>query len=210
MFTASFHRATNTTAGGMTSLTSTEMPVVSLYHTITTVPQVFDLVGDEVCARWETLGTMDSKVHWQYGAEAESLIAENVPALLVYKAIAIKAGKNSQTIRKAYYTYKAFTAEQRNKYNLAPYSVFKHAATCKDKEKVLQHYIDNRSSVDEIETVFPATPENEAMDTEFRKLDLPRMFYGIYREIWGIDPAKKKKVITYLAVIKRIIDEVNK
>lgn len=179
------------------------------YQTVNTVPEVFALVGDEVCAKWEKLGDMDSKIHWQYGMEAEALIAEGVRAMLVYKAIAIKAGKSSETIKRAYYTFCAFTAEQRKQYDLAPYSVFRHAAQCDDPESVLRHYIDNRTSVDEVETVYPLEGGKE-IEAEFKALDYPRWAYGIFREIFGIDPAKKKKVLLYLAVIKRIIDEVNK
>jgi hypothetical protein len=86
-------------------------------QTILTVPQVYELVGDDVVRRWERLGDMDSKIHWQYGAEADALISEGVPSMLVYKAIAIKVGKSSQVIRKAYYTYTAFTKETRAKYD---------------------------------------------------------------------------------------------
>ena len=184
--------------------------VVEKYQLITTVADVFQLVGDATCTRWEELGRLDSKIHWSYGAEAEQLIAENVPNMLVYKAIAIKAGKRSQTIRKAYYTYKAFSPEQREKYNLAPYSVFQHASTCKNPEKVLQHYIDNRASVDEIEFVFPPTSENEALEKEFDQLGYSRIFYGVYREVWGLAPAIKKRIIGYINAIQRLINEANK
>ncbi len=184
--------------------------LVEIYQSITTVPQLFQLVGEKVCARWEEMGRLDSKIHWQYGYEAEQLIAEGVPAMLVYKAIAQKAGKNSQTVRKAYYTYKAFTKEQREQFNLAPYSVFQHAATCKDPIKVLKHYVDHMASVDEIEFNFPPAAENEALEKEFDETGYSRIFYGIYREIWGIAPAIKKKIISYLDVIRRLIDEANK
>ncbi len=178
---------------------------------VTTVPQVFALVGDDVVARWERLGEIDSRTHWAYGAEAEALIAEGIPAMLVYKAIAIKAGKKSETIRQAYYTFKAFTPAEREQYALAPYSVFRHAKDTDNKIAVLEHYINNRASVDEIETVYPARNEEDAeADREFRAYDLPRMFFGIYREIYGVKPAIKNKVISYLKVINRIIEAVNK
>ena len=180
-------------------------------NNITTVPQVFALVGDDVIAKWERLGEIDSKTHWAYGAEAEALIAEGVPAMLVYKAIAIKTGKRSETIRQAYYTFRAYTPAEREKYAAAPYSVFRHAKDTDDKISVLEHYINNRASVDEIETVFPAREAEDAdIEREFRALDMPRMFYGIYREIYGASPAVVKKVISYLRVLKRIIDEVNR
>jgi len=178
---------------------------------ITTVPQVFALVGDDVIAKWEKLGEIDSRTHWAYGAEAEALISEGVPAMLVYKAIAIKAGKKSETIRQAYYTFRAYSPAEREKYALAPYSVFRHAKDTDDKIAVLEHYITARASVDEIETVYPARDAEDAeADREFRALDFPRMFFGIYREIYGASPALVKKVVSYLRVLKRIIDEVNK
>lgn len=182
--------------------------VVEIYQPVTTVPQVFALVGEDVCLRWESLGQMDSKVHWAYGAEAEQLISENVPAGLVYKAIGIKAGKSSQTIRKAYYTFKAFTPEQRDQYALCPYSIFQHARTQKKPEKVLQHYINNRTSVDEIEALFPVI-ENEELEKEFSTRGYPRMFYGIYREAWGIDPFFKARIEEHLTEIKNIFEQVN-
>ncbi|TXH59224.1 MAG: hypothetical protein E6Q97_00285 [Desulfurellales bacterium] len=175
---------------------------------VTTVPQVFALVGDDVVARWERLGEIDSKTHWAYGMEAEQLIAEGIGNMLVYKAIAIKTGKSAETIRQAYYTYKAFTDAERKQFEAAPYSVFRHAKDCEDKIAVLEHYINNQSSVDEIETIYPTAPDDE-IEKDFRALDMPRMFYGIYREIWGASVATRNKVIAYLRVIKRVIDEVN-
>lgn len=182
-------------------------PVVEKYHL--TVQQIFDVVGEETTGRWEALGEVDSKSHWQYGAEADALIEEGFSAMTVYKAIGIKAGKNSQTIRKAYYTYKAFDAQTREKYHLAPYSVFKHARTQKKPIEVLEHYVNNRSSVDEIETIFPII-EDEEFEKYFKSLKFPRIFYGITREIFGIDPFMKARVEEHLNEIKIILDEVNK
>jgi len=176
---------------------------------ITTVPQVFQLVGEEVCARWERLGEIDSKTHWAYGMEAEALIAENVPAMIAYKAIAIKAGKRSQTIRKAYYTYKAFNDEQRKKYDLCPYSVFQIARSQDEPEKVLQEYIDKQASVDEIEISYPEITNRE-LENEFKARGYPRIFYGIYREIFGIDPFLKARVLEHLQDINEILEQVNK
>jgi hypothetical protein len=184
--------------------------VVEKYHSeITTVPQVFALVGDDVCARWEKLGDLDSKIHWQYGQEAEALIAEGVPAMLVYKAIAIKSVKKSQTIRKSYYTFKAFTPEQRAKYELCPYSIFQIARTQEEPEKVLQEYINNRASVDEMEIVYPEIAD-KMFEAEFESRGYPRMFYSIYREIYLIDPFLKQRVIENLNEIEEIIKQVNK
>jgi len=188
----------------------TDTSVVEKYQSfITTVPQVFALVGDEVCARWERLGEIDSKTHWAYGLEAEALIAENVPAMLAYKAIAIKAGKRSQTIRKAYYTFKSFTPEQRQKYELCPYSVFQIARTQNKPEEVLQEYIDKRASVDEMEISYPEVV-NDDLENEFKSRGYPRIFYGIYREIFGIEPFLKARVLEHLQGINEILEQVNK
>jgi len=188
----------------------TQPALVETYHRVTTVPQVFDLVGEEVCARWEKIGALESKAHWAYGGEAEQLIAEGIPAMLAYKAIAIKAGNSSQTIRKAYYTYKAFTAEQRAEFEIAPYSIFQHARTCKDPIKVLQYYKDNRTSLDEVEIVFPAVPENEELEKEFQGKNLPRIFYGVYRELWGCDPFLRARADELIKELNEIIEQVNK
>ena len=175
---------------------------------VTTVPEVFALVGETVCARWEAIGQMDSKVHWAYGMEAESLITEGVPSMLAYKAIAIKAGKNSQTIRKAYYTYTAFTKEQRAKYDACPYSVFAIARNQPDPEKVLQEYVNNRCSLDELEVIYPERGD-ETLEREFIERGYPRMFYGIYREIFGIDPFLKARCEEAMREILDIIKQAN-
>lgn len=176
---------------------------------VTTVPQVFALVGDEVCARWEALGQADSKIHWQYGAEAEALIAESIPAMLAYKAIAIKAGKRAVTIRQAYYTYIAFTDEQRAKYELCPYSVFRIARSQDDPEAVLKHYIDTRASVDEMEITYPENADKD-IENEFQRRGYPRIFYGIYREIWGVGDFLKARAIELMNELSEIIKEANK
>ena len=106
------------------------------------VGDVYQMVGEDICAKWEALGQTDSHVHWAYGAEADAIISEGVPAMLAYKAIAKKAGKRSETIRQAYYTYRAFTATQREQYDLCPYSVFRAAKNATAPLEVLQHYID--------------------------------------------------------------------
>lgn len=183
--------------------------VLDSTNRITTVPQVFDLVGPDVTARWEKLGDMDSKIHWSYGREAEALIAERVPKMLAFKAIAIKAGKGSQTVRKAYYTFIAFTDEQRKDFDLCPYSIFLIARGQSNPEEVLQYYIDHRASVDEVEIEYPEVGDNE-IEKEFIARGYPRYFYGIYREIYGISPFLKAIVQEHLDDIADIIKQVNK
>jgi hypothetical protein len=185
------------------------MTLVQNTSTLQSVSDVYQLVGEDTCARWEALGHVDSAVHWKYGEEAEQLISEGVPNMLAYKAIAKKAGKKQETIRQAYYTYKAFTPDQREQYELCPYSVFRHAKNTPAPLEVLQHYIDNVSTVDEVEEIFPATGE-DATEKDFIQTGFPRMFYLIYREIWGMDAKVRNKIIGYLKVINRVIDEVNK
>ena len=178
-------------------------------QTIATVPQVYELVGDDVVRRWERLGDMDSKIHWQYGAEADALISEGVPSMLVYKAIAIKVGKSSQVIRKAYYTYKAFTKEMRDKYELCPYSVFQIARTHEQPEAVLIDYIENNASVDEIEVKYPVVTDKD-IEAEFTQRGYSRMFYGVYREIYFLDPFLKDRCEDCIREIEAILKEANK
>lgn len=186
------------------------MTLVLNTKSFTSVSDVYSMVGEETCAKWEKLGDMDSKIHWQYGAEAEAIISEGVPHMLAYKAIAKKAGKKSETIKQAYYTFIAFTPDERSRFDLCPYSVFRHARSYSNPLEVLQHYLDKRCEVDEVENIFPEVSGDNEFETEFIKTGFPRMFYMIYREIWGVNPQIKKKIISYLNVIKRIIDEANK
>lgn len=179
--------------------------VVEIYPTVS---DIYQAVGEEVTARWEALGQTDSKIHWAYGAEADALIPE-FPAGVVYKAIAKKAGKSSQTIRKAYYTFLAFDAETRAKYDLCPYSIFQHARTQDKPIEVLDHYINNRSSVDEVETVYPEIEDKTLVD-EIKKEGLDRgLFFGIFREIFGLDDFSRARVIEYLKEIQLIIKKAN-
>lgn len=177
---------------------------------LVSVSDVYALVGEETCIKWEKLGDMDSKIHWQYGAEADAIISEGVPPMLAYKAIAKKAGKKAETVRQAYYTYKAFTLEQRKEFELCPYSVFRHAKNTVAPLEVLQHYIDKLCMVDEVEEIFPATTGSDEVETGFIQTGFPRMFYLIYREIWGMEAKVKNKVVRILKIIDRIITEVNK
>lgn len=177
---------------------------------ITTVPALFDAVGEDVCNRWVAIGNTDNKVHWQYGLEAEALISEGARVGVVCKAIAIKAGRSSETVRKAYYTYTAFTAAERKQYDLCPYSVFQHARTQDEPLKVLQYYIDHQSSVDEIETVYPEIGTDKEFDKYFAATKLPRIFYGIERELYGIDPIWKQEADEHIRQLAEIIERVNK
>ena len=176
---------------------------------INTVPALLQAVGDDVQARWETLGQADGKIHWAYGREAEALISEGAKVGIVCKAIAIKAGKSFETIRKAYYTYLRFTDQQREQYHLCPYSVFQHASTTKRPLEVLQYYIDHRqTSVEEVEAVFP--PLMDDVQKEFESIGYPRIFYGVYREIYGLDPLVKRQAQDHIDALNKIIKEANK
>lgn len=173
-----------------------------------TVPQLLEVVGDKVIARWEALGQTDDKIQWQYGAEVDALVPE-FPAMTVYKAIAIKTGRTSQTIRKAYYVYKAYPAELREKYNVVPYSVFVHARMTTDKEAVLKYYTEHQSTPDEIEEKFPIA-DNEEIENEFTRYGLDRIFYSVFREVFGLDPFLKSRVVELVKEIQDIIRSANK
>lgn len=168
-----------------------------------TVQQLLAVVGDKVIARWEALGQTDDKIQWQYGAEADAIIPE-FPPMVVYKAIAIKTGRTSQTIRKAYYTYKAFTAAQREQYNLVPYSVFAHARMKDNPEEVLKYYVEHQSTPDEIEEKFPIV-EDEEMEKAFKAAGLDRIFYSVFREMYGIDPFLKARIMDNIREIQDIL-----
>ncbi len=174
---------------------------------IDTVPALLQAVGDDVQTRWETLGQADGKIHWAYGREADALISEGAKVGIVCKAIAIKAGKSFETIRKAYYTYKRFTDTQRDQFHLCPYSIFQHAATTKRPVEVLQYYLDNRTSVEEIETVFP--PMMDDVQKAFVTSGYPRIFYGVYREIYGLDELKRREAQGHIDALNKIIQEAN-
>ncbi len=172
-----------------------------------TVPQLYQAVGEEVTARWEALGQTDDKIQWAYGKEADEIIPE-FPAMTVYKAIAVKTGKTSQTIRKAYYTYKAYTDEQRERFHLAPYSVFAHARLTDNKEEVLQYYVDHQSTPDEIEEKYPVV-DNKEIEAEFKRYNIDRIFYSVFREVYGLDVISKAQVVEYIKKIQQIINEAN-
>lgn len=178
---------------------------------ISTVPALLAEVGEGTVARWVAIGQMDSKVHWQYGLEVEALVSEGARVGLVCKAIAKKAGKSFETIRKAYYTFIKFTAEDREKYNLCPYSIFQHAARQKDPYKVLQYYIDHAGpSVEEVEAVYPPPSEDEEFEKYFEDSKYPRFFYRICREIWGIEPIWKQEAEEHIRALVEIIERANK
>lgn len=184
--------------------------VESTLSQIATVPALLEFVGETVQNRWVAIGQTDSKVHWQYGKEAEALISEGARVGVVCKAIAVKAGRSSQTIRKAYYTYTSFTAEERKQYDLCPYSIFQHARTQEKPLEVLQYYIDHQSSVDEIETVYPEIGEDAEFDKYFASTKLPRIFYGIERELYGINPIWKQEADEHIRQIIEIIEKANR
>ncbi len=176
---------------------------------IATVPALLEFVGETVQNRWVAIGQTDSKVHWQYGKEAEALISEGARVGVVCKAIAVKVGRSSETIRKAYYTYTAFTAAERKQYDLCPYSIFQHARTQEKPLEVLQYYIDHQSSVDEIETVYPEIGKDAEFDKYFASTKLPRIFYGIERELYGINPIWKQEADEHIRQIIEIIERAN-
>lgn len=172
-----------------------------------TVPQLYAAVGEKVTAKWEALGQTDDKIQWAYGAEADALIPE-FPSMTVYAAIGKKAGKTSQTIRKAYYVFRAYSSSQREKYNLVPYSVFAHARKMDNREDVLKYYVDHQSTPDEIEEKYPDI-EDADIEEEFTKFGFDRIFYSVFREVWGLDPFLKSRVMELVKEIQDIIKKAN-
>jgi hypothetical protein len=176
-----------------------------------TVPQLLEAVGDEVITRWESLAETETKIQWAYGREADALIPE-FPAMIVYKAIAVKTGKSAESIRKYYYTYKAFTDAEREKYEVIPYSFFAHARLYKAPIEVLDYCMDKRASLDEIERVFPVTEYegDKEFDRDFTAQGFSRIFYGVWREIYAADPFLKARAVESIKELEAIIKELNK
>ena len=174
---------------------------------IDTVPALLQIVGDDVQARWETLGQAAATPHRAYGREAAAPTGAGARVGILCHPTPIKAGKSFETIRKAYYTYKRFTDEQREQFHLCPYSIFQHASTTKRPVDVLQYYLDNRTSVEEIETVFP--PMMDDVQKAFVNSGYPRIFYGVYREIYGLDDVKKREAQEHIDALNKIIQEAN-
>ena len=181
--------------------------VVAKHHTsqITTVPQLYAAIGDDIVNRWQALGEASDKIHWKIGEEADALISEWFPPMLVYKAIALKVGKKAVTVRHIYYTYKAFDKQTREKYHLVPFTVFNHARMTDDKIEVLEHYLQSQS-VDEVETVFPIAGD-KSVETDFRKMEYPRCFYGIYRETYYLPDARRVRISELLNEIKKLMED---
>ena len=170
------------------------------YHTWT-VTEIYNHFPAAV-KRWEALGQAESDIHWAYGREADALITAGVPAMLAYSAIGRKAGVTSQTIRKAYYTYKTFTNAQREEYCLVPYSVFRHARTCEDPEAVLKYYVEEGGpSVDEIEAVFQAGDDDEQAKPEY-----PRYTVGIWRRMIGLPAEARARAEVLLNELVTILE----
>lgn len=156
----------------------------------------------EAVSRWEALGQADGNIQWQYGREASALIDNGVPAMLVYSAIGKKAGVTSQTVRKAYYTWRAFPDAVREQYHLVPYTVFRHARACDNPEEVLQYYVDEGGpSVDEIEQVFPLTEEAQETVSEF-----PRYAVGIWRRMVGLPVDARERAEELLRELVTILE----
>ena len=178
---------------------------------ITTVPALLNAVGESTVNRWIAIGQTDSKVHWQYGAEVDALVSEGARVGVVCKAIAIKAGKSFETIRKSYYTYIKFSAEDRQKYSLCPYSIFNHARMQDDPYDVLDYYLAHRGpSVEEVEAVFVPPSEDKEFDKWFSGTKYPRYFYRICQELYGIDPIWKQEADEHIKALAEIIEKANK
>ena len=159
----------------------------------------------EAVARWEALGQTESNIHWQYGQECDALITKGIPAMIAYSAIAKKAGVKEQTIRKAYYTWRAFDEATREQYHLAPYSVFRHAARHENPEAVLEYYVTEAgASVDEVEAVYPIEPEHE----ETVKADYPRYMVGAYRRMIGLPAETRQRAQVLMDELVQILEAV--
>jgi hypothetical protein len=78
-----------------------------------------------------------------------------------------------------------------------------------DKEAVLKYYADYQSTPDEIEEKFPVS-DNEEIENEFIRFGLDRIFYSVFREVFGLDPFLKSRVVELVKEIQEIIRGANK
>ena len=63
--------------------------------------------------------------------------------------------------------------------------------------------------MDEVETVYPAIGEDKEFDIYFASTKLPRIFYGIERELYGINPIWKQEADEHIRQIIEIIERAN-
>ena len=49
-----------------------------------TIGKIYQFVGEDALSRWEALGQTDSDIHWAYGMEANALVEQGIPSMLVY------------------------------------------------------------------------------------------------------------------------------
>jgi hypothetical protein len=168
-----------------------------------TVTDIFRAVGDDIINKWVAIGNQHGKVHIAFGQAAAELIPE-FPAMLVYRAIAIKAGVSESVVRRSHYTVRDIAPELWQKYHMLSYSIFQHAAACGEPEKVLQYAMENEASVRDVEATFPLSdPPEEDADWTARKY--PPYFYGIWRELRGRDAATREYVIARMDEILFVI-----
>lgn len=167
------------------------------------VARVFEAFPDAV-ARWDALESVGSDFHWSLGREANYLVENGVPAMTAYAAIGRRTGVKSQTVRKAYYTWRAFPDSVREEYHTVPYSVFRHAARYENPEEVLEYYVaEGGVSVEEIEQVFRIGEQ----DDEIEKPAFPRYVVGIVRRMLGLPPQKRQTAEALLRDLIALIEE---
>lgn len=157
------------------------------------VDRIYQSVPESDLLELDASGTAADNIHWLWGRKAAEWIRRGLPSMYVYAAIAKKVGRSAVTIRQCYYTYKAFQDVEYDE--RVPYSVYNHARQWNDPDAVINYYIENHCSVDEVEAVFRVSDSD---DEQFTNTNLPRFLVGAWREMRGLPRDKYSNAMNYL------------
>lgn len=160
-----------------------------------TIDRIYQSVPESDLQELEESGTAADNIHWLWGRKAAEWIRRGLPSMWVYAAVAKKVGRSSVTIRQCYYTFKAFQDIEFDE--RVPYSVYNHARQWSDPDEVINYYMEQRCSVDEVETVFRIS-ETEDEREQFAQTNLPRFLVGAWREMYGLPKEKYDNALNYL------------
>lgn len=168
-----------------------------------TIHRIYESVPAEELAKLDASGTAADNIHWYWGSVAADWISRGMPKMLVYAAIGKRVGRAASTIAQCYYTFISFGRDETDE--RVPYSVYNHARQWHEPDEVIQYYLDNRCSVDEIETVFRISEPDEERE-QFAKTGLPRMFVGVWRAMVGLPAEKRERAIALLREVLEVIE----
>ena len=167
-----------------------------------TIERVYRGMTDAELNELEASGQAVDNVHLYWGRAVAERIAAGVPAMYAYAAIAKKVGRGKSTIAQCYYTWKTFRDVELDE--RVPYSVLNHARQWEDPDEVIDYYLEQRCSVDEVEAVFRVREGEEEREL-FRQSNLPRFLVGAWREAWGLPREQYEQAIGKLNEFLEIV-----